>query len=248
MAAGERWGKTHAVTAAIAVMTVLVAAVGWTRSWGPDARARRVAETMSGTLHPSRSWADSLLDLWAKSMTEGTATARAEWTALELGRLAKDHPRSLARAAAGVSSRDVRFVFLDVIDRTDAYADVPASMRLEHVATHAVFRHDRKGAEPLTDAEIDALRSDPGEAVRALRNALGAGHCGALAGYEALGQKPDPRILIAAAETIARSSASPMLSDLDPESLDHCRARIAALAAPTTDGSANVVPAPMGAR
>ena len=248
MAGDGNRAVVHMITGAVALVAVLVALVGWTRFWGPDARARRVAETMSGTPHPARTWADSLLDAWSKAMTEGTATARAEWATRELGRLAKDHPRSLAKAAAGVSSPDVRFAFLDVIDETSAYAEVPAAMRLEHVASHAVFRHDHAGAAPLSPAEIEALQADRPAALRALRNALGAGHCGALAGYDALGERPDPRILIAAAETIARSAGSPMLSDLDPEALDHCRAKIAARAAPTTDGAANVVPSPMGDR
>lgn len=244
--AGADSRKTHLVTAAIAVVTVLVAVVGWTRSWGPDARARRVAEILSGVPHPARSWADSVLDVWEGAMAEGTPSARAQWAAIELGRLAKGRPRSLARAAGGVSSPDVRFAFLDVIDETRAYAEVPAPMRLEHVASHAVFRHDHPDAAPLSEAEVEALRSDRAAAARALRNALGAGHCGALAGYDAIGERPDARILIAAAETIARSAASPMLSDLDAEALDHCRSRIADLAAPTTDGGANVVPPPGG--
>lgn len=241
---GEPTGyRTHAVIAAIAVITVLGASLGWKLVWGPDARARRVSEVMSGATHPGRNAADQVLDVFFKGLGADGPVAQQQWATLELGRLAKDHPRSIARAASGTTP-DVRFAFLDVIQKSEAYGDLPAPVLLEHTAVHVSRRLDREGSAGFTPAQEAALRSDEGEALRVLRNALAAGHCGALAGYDLLGARPKHADFVAAAEALARSAAQPLYAEMDEATVARCREVIARRAAPTTDGGLQVVPPP----
>lgn len=233
--------RTHAIVAGIVVVGVVAGLVGWKSVWGPDARARRVSEIMSGQpAHPDRAAADKALDILFKGTIGDGPVERQQWATLELGRLAKGHPRSLARAAAGTTP-DVRFAFLDVIEKSGAYADLPIAMRVEHAAVHVSRRLDREGASGFTPAQEEALRADEGEALRVLRNALVAGHCGALAGYDLLGERPKPQDYVAAAEALARSAAQPLYAEMDEATVDRCRDVIARRAAPTTDGGLHVV-------
>ena len=233
--------RTHAIVAALVVVGLLAGLIGWKTVWGPDARARRVSEIMSGKApHPDRAWADQVLDLFFKGTIGDGPVERSQWATLELGQLGKDRPRSLARAAAGTTP-DVRFAFLDVIEKSGAYADLPTAMRLEHAAVHVSRRLDREGSSGFTPAQEDALRADRAESLRVLRNALVAGHCGSLTGYDLLGEKPKPQDYVAAAEALARAWAQPLYAEMDEATIDRCRDLIAARAAPTTDGGLHVV-------
>ena len=233
--------RTHAIVAALVVVGLLAGVIGWKTAWGPDARARRVAEILSAKApHPERAWADQVLDLFFKGSIGDGPVERQQWATLELGRLAKDHPRSLAKASGGTTP-DVRFAFLDVIEKSGAYADLPAPTRLEHAAVHVSRRLDREGSSGFTPAQEEALRADRVESLRVLRNALVAGHCGALVGYDLLGEKPKHQDYVAAAEAIARSAAQPMYAEMDELTINRCRNLIASRAAPTTDGGLQVV-------
>lgn len=232
--------RTHALMAALAIGTVLVVAGGWRMVWGPDARARRVSEVMSGSKHPGRNAADKVLDLFFKGMAVDGPVQQQQWATLELGRLAKSYPRSIARASAG-STPDVRFAFLDVIQMSDAYGELPPAVLLEHTAVHVTRRLDREGSAGFTPSQEEALRSDRAESLRVLRNALAAGHCGALAGYDLLGEAPKNADYVAAAEALARSAAQPLYAEMDEGTIARCRDLIARRAAPTTDGGLQVV-------
>ncbi|HUR29772.1 MAG TPA: hypothetical protein VM509_16390 [Planctomycetota bacterium] len=240
--AGDTTGyRTHAIVAGLVVAGVVAGLVGWKTTWGPDARARRVSEILSGQpAHPDRGTADKVLDLLFKGTIGDGPVERQQWATLELGRLAKDHPASLARAAAGTTP-DVRFAFLDVIEKSGPYAALPVAMRVEHAGVHVSRRLDREGAAGFTAAQEEALRADKREALRVLRNALVAGHCGSLAGYDLLGEVPKPQDFVAAAEALARSASQPLYAEMDELSINHCRDVIARRAAPTTDGGMQVV-------
>lgn len=228
--------RTHAIVAGLVVVALLAGLVGWKSVWGPDARARRVSEILSGqTAHPGRNGADKVLDLFFKGTIGDGPVERQQWATLELGRLAKDHPASLTRAAADTTP-DVRFAFLDVTEKSSAYAKLPVAMRVEHAAVHVSRRLDREGARGFTPAQEEALRADKGEALRVLRNALVAGHCGALLGYDLLGESPKPQDYVAAAEALARSASQPLYAEMDEPTIDRCRDLIARRAAPTING------------
>lgn len=232
--------RSHMLIAGIVFVTVLGIGVMWKQSWGPDARARRVAEVMSGKTHPARGGADEVFDLFFKGTAGDGPVSQAQWATLELGALAKSHPGSLARAAIGTTP-DVRFAFLDVIQSSDAYADLPVEMRLEHTAVHVVRTLDRGGSITILPAQEAALKADRVESLRVLHNALVAGHCGALVGYDVLGERPAPQAFVQAAEALARSAAQPLYSDMSEDEIARCRDLIAKRAAPTTDGGLQVI-------
>ena len=233
--------RTHAIVAGIVIVGLVAGLVGWKSTWGPDARARRVSEILSGqSPHPLRNGADKVLDVFFKGTIGDGPVERQQWATLELGRLAKEHPRSLARACADTTP-DVRFAFLDVIEASGPYAEISVPMRIEHAGVHVSRRLDREGASGYTPAQEDALRADRSESLRVLRNAFVAGHCGALVGYDLLSETPKPQDFVAAAEALARSAAQPVYAEMDELAIEHCRTVIARRAAPTTDGGLHVV-------
>src|SRR2546422_938183 len=139
------------VRTVIGVTVVLTAGATafWALLWSPFERAREVAEVMSGREQAtvvtgrSREAIAHRVLLTARGVDVGAFVInRSLWATRELGRLAARHPGALARAAMIEPSAEVRFAFLDQIDDRSAYRRLPAAMRLEHAAAHAVIRLD----------------------------------------------------------------------------------------------------------
>ncbi len=235
----------------ILVLVVLIViganAVVWTQVWGPESRAHEVADVLSGRAWDASKLDDSWPDYARKLSLQvreklGLADAAhdAAWTTRELMSLAHGHPAALAHAATRERDPEVRFALFDVIEDKPAYAsEVPLAMKVEHIASHVVMRLDRPTGKPLNDGEKSVLAGAHDDALPSLRKLLVHGHCGALAGYDALGERPKPDEILAAASAIARAAADPA-SDLTTVVQDSCRDRLAAIAAPTTDGDFRV--------
>ena len=231
--------------AVVALLGAVTAGVMWAQVWGPEARARLVADVLAG--RPFESEMSGLPD----TVLQWVLTARdrlgldekvrdARWATKEMIELGRHHPAALAHEAAGERNPDVRYAFLDVIEDKSAYAsEVPMGMRREHVASHVVMRLDLSTGKALNDAEKSALGSDRDDALLSLRTLLVHGHCGALAGYAAVGARPDVDDLLAGVRAVATAAADPD-AVLSPSAQDSCRDRFAAIAAPTTDGGFRV--------
>ena len=226
------------------VATSSLAAV-WTQVWGPEARARLVADVLAG-----RAFESELAGM-PETVLHYVSAARdaigldepvrdSRWASTQMIELSRRHPAALAHAARGEKSPDVRYAFLDVIEDKPAYVtEVSPALKLEHVTSHVMMRLDLPTGKPLNDAEKSALGQGRDEALPSLRALLVRGHCGALAGYEAIGARPAANDVLAATAAVATAAADPE-AELSPSAQDHCRDRFAAIAAPTTDGSFRV--------
>jgi len=206
------------IVLALAVLLPLVLLlVFWEEIWSPLARAREVAEIVSGREARALSgqrWESAPRRLWLQIRGIDPslyAADREGWANGEIPRLRRDHPRILAWVAGGEPNHWVRCHLLQ-----DADVD------LEDVAFYGILRFDRDAAHPITEAERAALLSDSSTAQRLLQSRLKEGHCGALVGYEALGADPSPADLQragSALEAMKQDPASPLTSSEQ----EHCR-------------------------
>lgn len=227
--------------------------VMWIRVWGPDARAMEVAEILAGRSYdvdaiPDATLADELQHLTFRVREKLgliDAVHDVKWASLELSGLAHSHPEAIAHAAVRERSADVRFGMLDAIEGTPAWAsEVPAPLQLEHVTSHVVQRLDRPTSRGLDEAEKAALTRDRDEALRALSAELAHGHCGALAGFDALGEKPQAMEIQQAIRAVATAAADPD-AEMLPAAQENCRETLGRLLAPSTNGGFGVT-APTG--
>lgn len=229
--------------AALAAATT--AGVMWAEVWGPEARARLVADVLAN--RPFESEMSGMPDQVLRWMNEArdrlgldSKVRDAKWASTEMIALARSHPAALAHEATGERNPDVRYAFLDVIEDKRAYVtEVPPALKLEHVASHVLMRLDLPRGKGLNDSQKGALSQGAEDALPSLRTLLVHGHCGALAGYEAIGRKPDANDLLAGVRAVATAAADPE-AELSPSAQDACRERFAAIAAPTTDGDFRV--------
>lgn len=239
--------RARIVTAVLFVLFVALA-IGWTvwsRSSGPYLRARMVANVLAGRnpCDVNAKGIPSLIRRYPEAyvlLSRCSVVEDAEWASRELGRLAKERPVALVRAAIDEPAPDVRWAFFDLVETHPRYdRDVPLALRIEHIAVHAVRRMDRPDGRTLTAGQESALREGRLDAITPLRNVLRNGHCGALPAFELIGEQPTPEDLREAGSTLARAASDP-LSGLSRTVQEHCLAKVAERSAPKTDGGFGV--------
>lgn len=238
-----------AILLALIVVTLAGGAFAWWRRVSaPLARAKHVADVLSGREQQRLSKTDGKLEkaeqilLWARGIPPSDyVVANAEWAATELPRLAKHHPRALARVAAVEPSPDVRWALLDVIEDDAAWSEVPFEKRIEHVTMRVSRRLSRPSAKPMTVAQVATLKAGAEEAEPVLRKLVREGHCGALVGLDVLEVTSPLDEIQAGAGALGRAAIDPF-TDLTPTVQDHCRDVFAERGGPKTDGSFRLIP------